>query len=73
MNCKLETRYICKNYAQMSCPFFKSLGGMTTTTCDNGLPDRVCQSKEARKEALISYLEKLNEQNTLPIMQDDKS
>lgn len=56
MNCQLETRYICKNYSQISCPFFKSLEDMATTTCYYGLPDRICQNKEARKEALRIYL-----------------
>ena len=55
-NCKLETRYICVTYAQMSCPFFKSLGGMTTTFCEYGMPDRKCRSKKANKEALTNYL-----------------
>lgn len=67
-NCQIEIRYICKKYAQMSCPFFKSLGGVTTTSCEYGMPDRKCRNREAKKEALINYLEIINEQDSLPTL-----
>ena len=63
-NCKVEFRYICKRYVQPSCPFFKSLGGMTITTCDYGLPNRKCRSEKAKREALEKYLEEINEKNS---------
>ena len=62
INCQVETRYVCKKYAQISCPFFKSVGGMTPKTCEHGWPDRKCSSKKAQKEALQIYLkEKIKE------------
>jgi hypothetical protein len=67
-NCQLEVRYICKKYVQLDCPFFKSREGMTTTSCHYGFPDRKCQSKKAKKEALIAYLKKINDINLLSFL-----
>ena len=61
INCKVEIRYICKRYAQRDCPFFKSLGGKTISSCQYGFPDRNCLNTEAKKEALKNYLKTLQE------------